>query len=777
MSQEHKHDRQILIFLVAALMIGGGLTFIILSPPHDNKGTIPINPQPSPVITPMISPWMTVSSNMNPAYDETTIVITATVYNFQPVKYTFYHGTTPVQSNASNELSYFIPSFSSNPAFCVVATNSTGYSIQNSTIVQVVMPPCIFVNSTSTDNVASHGAIDLSSNPVEFTASSIYQGIPPYSYQWFVNGNRISGATGLDLNYSFSTTGNYTFYSEWTDETNGIVHHFYSDDYTEQVVPPLKAYISASHNPSDIGKPITFRINPSGSTGNYTSYSYRLYSSDSNLSSVLYSGTTPSFSAILDSAGTYLISYEVESSNGFYQNATLTQYINSDPSVSISANKTTTDVGNPVSFSLSPTGGTSPYSYSWFCSSNGSSSSYVQFASGNSPVLKFSKEGTYYILVQLTDSAGFTVNSTSLVITVNPAFSAYLSTNVGDKALINECITITLNCVGGSGQPGHLILPVFDFSLSPNITFYNAESEGNQIWHVYTEPGIHYIGAKMSDAAGSVARAIFEITIYSNNIKISFHPKKYEPVGVLVNLNASVSTTFSPPTISQISYIWTINGVNYSGNNYLYDFATPGIYNITLTVGALTPFTTSTSSDQNRTYATVIASSPGNSSSIIINPKESPISGGVSFSWYTSFKNSSEYSYYLLIQGNGASPTQVRTLSNGTLYIEANVFYSNYAAGTYAITLIVYNNKSQSNQSTMGFSVSLSQSNQVTLSTVIEWFGGLTNFIVVVGTIIGIGGTIWAIHANENPNVIIESGNGNQSKKILVKGKKIRGKK
>ena len=117
MSQEHKHDRQILIFLVAALMIGGGLTFIILSPPHDNKGTIPINPQPSPVITPMISPWMTVSSNMNPAYDETTIVITATVYNFQPVKYTFYHGTTPVQSNASNELSYFIPSFSSNLAF------------------------------------------------------------------------------------------------------------------------------------------------------------------------------------------------------------------------------------------------------------------------------------------------------------------------------------------------------------------------------------------------------------------------------------------------------------------------------------------------------------------------------------------------------------------------------------------------------------------------------------------------------------------------------------
>jgi hypothetical protein len=479
----------------------------------------------------------------------------------------------------------------------------------------------------------------------------------------------------------------------------------------------------------------------------------------------------------LDSSGTYLVDYEVESSNGYFQNATLSQVVNSDPSVSISANKTTTDVGNPISLSVSPSGGTSPYSYSWLCSPNGTSSSYVQFATGNSPILNFSKEGTYYIIARLTDSAGFSVNSTTLSITVNPAFTAYISSNVGNKSLIGECMIFTLNCVGGSGQPGHLIVPYWGFHRSPNCEEYYGTSGTNHMSHVPHVSGIWYAEAVMSDAAGSVVHAIYEFTVYSNNIRISFHPKQFEPVGVLVNLNASVSTTFSPPSISQISYIWTINGVNYSGNNYLYDFSTPGTYNITLTVGALTSFTTSTSGDQNKSYATVIASSPGNSTDIIINSKESPISGGVSFSWYSSFRNSSEYSYYILIQGDGASPTQVRTLSNGTLYIEENVYYSNYAAGSYSVTLIVYNNRSQSNQSTMGFTVSLSESNQVTLNTVIEWFGGLTNFIVVLGTVVGIGGTVWAIHANENPNVIIESGNGTQSKKILVKGKKIRGKK
>lgn len=767
-------------------MLGSGMVIVMASPyGHGNNVSVPVpvKTSPSKVITPLISPSMTVTSNMNPAYDETNITITATVSNFQPVEYVFYYGTTQVQSGVSNEYIYFIPAFGSNPAFCVVAKNSSGYSIRNYTVVHTVMPPCIAVNSTSPDNHASRGIMDLSSNPIEFMSHPLYPGIPPFSYQWYINGNAIPGATGLDLNYSFKSTGQYNITTVWTDYTNGIVHHFFSDDYIEIVDPPLKDVVTSSHDPSDIGQSITYTVIPSGSTDNY-SYTYKLYSSDSNLSTVLYSGNTPSFSAILDSPGTYLVDYEVESSNGYFQNATLSQVVNSDPSVSISANKTTTDVGNPISLSVSPSGGTSPYSYSWLCSPNGTSSSYVQFASGNSPILNFAKEGTYYIIARLTDSAGFSVNSTTLSITVNPAFTAYISSNVGNKSLIGECMIFTLNCVGGSGQPGHLIYPVFVFSRSPNPGYYDATSDSNQIGQAFHETGIWYAGAEMSDAAGSVVHVTYEFTVYSNNIRISFHPKQFEPVGVLVNLNASVSTTFSPPSISQISYIWTINGVNYSGNNYLYDFATPGTYNITLTVGALASFTqwtspptTSSLSDQNKSYATVIASSPGNSTSIIINSKESPISGGVSFSWYASFRNSSEYSYYILIQGDGASPTQIRMLSNGTLYIEENVYYSNYASGSYSVTLIVYNNRSQSNQSTMGFTVSLSQSNQVTLNTVIEWFGGLTNFIVVLGTVVGIGGTVWAIHANENPNVIIESGNGTQSKKILVKGKKIRGKK
>lgn len=774
-------------------MLGSGMVIVMASPyGHGNNVIYPIPAKTNTTrgITPSISnPNLILTSDINPIFACTNITLTATAVNFSPTNYKFYFGTQLEQSGSSNEIHWVntLSNWNTRKSFMVKATDSEGTCLTNETTVYDFLPPSIAIHSSS-------GVSDISGRPVEFNTSYAPNGlaplnetypaytIPVYTYNWWVNDNTVS-TTGRYMNYTFNSAGNYTIEVEWSNTTGTLSNHFFQN-YTEIVDPPLNDVVTSSNNPSDIGESVTYTVIPSGSTDNYTYYSYKLYSSDSNLSTVLYSGNTPSFSAILDSSGTYLIDYEVESSNGYFQNATLSQVVNSDPSVSISANKTTTDVGNPISLSVSPSGGTSPYSYSWLCSPNGTSSSYVQFASGNSPILNFAKEGTYYIIASLTDSAGFSVNSTTLSITVNPAFTAYISSNVGNKSLIGECMIFTLNCVGGSGQPGHLIYPVFVFSRSPNPGYYDVTSDSNQIGQAFHETGIWYAGAEMSDAAGSVVHVTYEFTVYSNNIRISFHPKQFEPVGVLVNLNASVSTTFSPPSISQISYIWTINGVNYSGNNYLYDFSTPGTYNITLTVEALASFTqwtspptTSTLTDQNKSYATVIASSPGNSTNIIINSKESPISGGVSFSWYSSFRNSSEYSYYILIQGDGASPTQIRMLSNGTLYIEENVYYSNYAAGSYSVTLIVYNNRSQSNQSTMGFTVSLSESNQVTLNTVIEWFGGLTNFIVVLGTVVGIGGTVWAIHANENPNVIIESGNGTQSKKILVKGKKIRGKK
>jgi hypothetical protein len=389
------------------------------------------------------NPYIILTPDMNPVYPDSVVNFTATPVGFTASNYEFILNGGVYQSGASNQFSYYITTLMGNyeANFAVNATDASGAypdGVYNYTDEYVVLPPSISIN-TSQASVDPGRQVEFNSS---FTTNlhpcgrAGYEGsfpLPNYSYNWFVNGNE-EYSTGSDMNYTFDSEGNYTIGVELSNSTGPLVHHFFQN-YTYRVDPPLKAVVSSSDNPADIGQSITFRLIPSGSTGEYTSYSYRLYNTDSNLSSVLYSGTTPSFSAILDSAGTYLISYEVESSNGFYQNATLSQFVNSDPAVSIYANKTTTDVGNPISFLLSTIGGTPPYSYSWFYSSSSTPSSYVQFATGNSTIFKFSREGTYYIFVRLTDAAGFNVNSTSLVVTVNPSFSVYISSSIGAKAL------------------------------------------------------------------------------------------------------------------------------------------------------------------------------------------------------------------------------------------------------------------------------------------------------------------------------------------------------
>ena len=272
LSSDSDFDRKLLIVFVAALMLGSGMVIVMASPyGHGNNVSVPVpvKTPPSPVITPLISPTITLTAK-NPAVELTNLTLTANVSGFQPSEYHFYLESAPggpeVYCGPSNKYTYFIPLYSPNLTFQVVVNTPSGCIIGTGLKIRVIEPPCVFINSTSPNNHASRGIMDLSSNPIEFMSHSLYPGIPPFSYQWYINGNTIPGATGLDLNYTFNSTGQYRFRTEWTDNTNGTIHHFFSDNYTEIVDPPLKDVVRSSHNPSDIGESITYTVIPSGST-------------------------------------------------------------------------------------------------------------------------------------------------------------------------------------------------------------------------------------------------------------------------------------------------------------------------------------------------------------------------------------------------------------------------------------------------------------------------------------------------------------------------------
>ena len=83
----------------------------------------------------------------------------------------------------------------------------------------------------------------------------------------------------------------------------------------------------------------------------------------------------------------------------------------------------------------------------------------------------------------------------------------------------------------------------------------------------------------------------------------------------------------------------------------------------------------------------------------------------------------------------------------------------NYNSGTYGIRVVAFNNDSASNSITMPFTVSSSLSqNPFSLGTVISFFGGLPNFLIIILTLSGIG--IAAMQLRKPPIDVVATSGG-----------------
>lgn len=60
----------------------------------------------------------------------------------------------------------------------------------------------------------------LVGEPIAFTATNVSGGYPPYSYQWYLNGNPVPGATSDNWTFVPTTSGTYYVYLRVTDTTD-----------------------------------------------------------------------------------------------------------------------------------------------------------------------------------------------------------------------------------------------------------------------------------------------------------------------------------------------------------------------------------------------------------------------------------------------------------------------------------------------------------------------------------------------------------------------------
>jgi len=243
--------------------------------------------------------------------------------------------------------------------------------------------------------------------------SSVIGGTSPYSYQWYLNGTPVSGATGASWTFTPATPGSYTVYLNVNDAVGASAA---SNVATTTVNNAPSAIISPGSATLDVGQSQQFTSTVSGGTSPYT-YQW-------HLNSVAVSGAaSASWTFAPDSPGSYDVYVEVTDSVSFIAKSNVASVtVNPPPSVTVSPSSVVMDVGQSQQFNSSVTDGTSPYTYQWYLndvSVSGATSSSWTFAPSSS--------GSYTVYVNATDKVGGIAKSNIATVTVNPPPSVIIS--------------------------------------------------------------------------------------------------------------------------------------------------------------------------------------------------------------------------------------------------------------------------------------------------------------------------------------------------------------
>ena len=236
--------------------------------------------------------------------------------------------------------------------------------------------------------------------------SSVSDGSPPYTYQWYRNGTAVTGATSSTWTFTPTQTGHYSIYVKVTDDFDNIAQSNIVSDIIVYSQPSVT--ISPTAVNMTLGGSQQFN---STATGGLSPYSYQWYYSNGSARS---GSTNSTLVYKANSTGTFNIYLNVtDTPNYKVQSNTATLNVNSQPTVTISPVAVNMTVGTLQTFNSSVSGGTPPYSYQWYL--NGSQFSG---ATGSTWIFNATSAGTYIVFLRATDSYNITVQSNNATVKV-----------------------------------------------------------------------------------------------------------------------------------------------------------------------------------------------------------------------------------------------------------------------------------------------------------------------------------------------------------------------
>jgi len=370
--------------------------------------------------------------------------------------------------------------------------------------------------------------------------------------------------------YSSSTSYNHYSYLS-TIEANWNLPSLTSNDASATPMteffgtsPPPTLSASFTYSPSSPqrGQAVSFTGSASGGTPPY-SYSWSFGDGSTGMGS--------SAQHTYSSAGTLTVALTVKDNGSPQQTATSQQSLTVSGApppltASFAYSPSSTQAGQPVTFTASASGGTSPFTLSW---------SFGDGSTGTgSPVTHtYSSVGSYTTALTVKDSSTPLKTATSqktVSVTSPPLPTSVTFTLNPSSPDARQSISFTASAFGGA--------PPYSYSWS-----YGDGSAGTglQVTHTYDSDGTYQVTLTVADSMGNTGTWVAPVVVGTAPLQdgFTYSPTSPQP-GDSISFTASARGG-TPP----YSYSWDFgNGASASGASATYSYAAAGHYTVTLTV-------------------------------------------------------------------------------------------------------------------------------------------------------------------------------------------------
>lgn len=273
-----------------------------------------------------------------------------------------------------------------------------------------VLPVPIFVTLA-----APYSTLELGQSEV-ITARG-REGVPPYSYEWFVNNQEEAYGPSNTFLFAPNSVSSYQVYAQISDpygDTND------SQTLDIDAITPVSTVLKASPSLISAGQSVQLTNNTIGGMEPY-SYAYAF----SSQNGVTQSGNAFTF----NSPGNYIVTLSVSDALGGFASSNAEVTVTAPLEVTLSANTEPITTGQTVDFKNVTSGGTGSDVYSYSVSpSNGVTEKGNNFT--------FNSAGNYLVTLMVSDISGETASSGVKISVLQPTPSECSGNNKGPALYI-----------------------------------------------------------------------------------------------------------------------------------------------------------------------------------------------------------------------------------------------------------------------------------------------------------------------------------------------------